>query len=43
MFKALGVTSTSDSRYTLINKMVADIHDYGKCIGNYTYKNRTNL
>lgn len=41
MFKALGVTSTSDSRYTLINKMVADIHDYGKCIGNYTYKNRT--
>ena len=40
MFKALGITSYDDSRYTLVSAMSNDIFNYARCLEGYTYQNR---
>lgn len=40
MFKAMGVTSTSDSRYETVTKMTQDLHNYCKCLWGISYDTR---
>lgn len=40
MFKAMGVTSTSDSRYVTVTKMTQDLHNYCKCLWGISYDTR---
>lgn len=40
MFKAMGVTSTSDGRYETVTKMTQDLHNYCKCLWGISYDTR---
>lgn len=43
MMVALGVTTTADSNYALINKINKDINDYVYCQNGYSYSGRTDF
>lgn len=40
MFRAMGVNSYSDERYTLVANMTVDIYNYARCRDGYTYQGR---
>lgn len=40
MFKAMGVTATSDERYATVTKMTQDLYNYCKCLWGISYESR---